>query len=83
METFFQILASFDIFQIILNSFPAIINPIIKGFESIYHQIFPSIKNLVEHYPSMTFGSLILILAYSGYTFVQWIMKPRLASVRK
>jgi len=83
METLFQILASFDIFQVILNSIPSIVDPIVKGFESIYHQIFPSIKNLVEHYPSMTISSLILLCLYSGYSVIQWINRPRLAPVRK
>ena len=64
METLSHILASFDIFQLIVNAFPQIFNPIAHAFESIYPVFLHYGKNMVSSHPGIISGLLIFLPGY-------------------
>ncbi len=64
METLRQLLASFDIFSVILHAFPAIFNPLVHGFQSLFMLLFTSLKHLVTLNPGLISGTVFMSLIY-------------------
>jgi hypothetical protein len=83
METLSHILASFDIFQIFINAFPHIVNPIASAFTEIFGSLFGVAKRLVETYPGMVGGTLIFPGVYLIFTSLVNRKKARPAMIRK
>lgn len=83
METITQIIASLDIFSVLINIFPEIFNPIANAFESLFIQVYTSFEKLVALNPSIIFSILIFISAWGLYNFIRWALKSRFLIIRK
>jgi hypothetical protein len=68
METLSNILASFDIFQVIISAFPQIFNPIIHAFQGIYTMIADIAGKMFESHPGLISGTVIFLLIYATYS---------------
>ena len=79
METLSHIIASFDIFQVILNAFPQIFNPIVQAFQGIFHQLFHLIKNIVSAHPGLIAGVVTFLLVYSGIMGIRQLKRPAIS----
>jgi hypothetical protein len=75
METLSQILASFDIFQVILNAFPQIFNPILNAFESIYLVLLKDGRAIMATHPGLIAGLGIVLIGYLLVTGVQQVRR--------
>ncbi|MEI6683474.1 MAG: hypothetical protein WCO44_12635 [Bacteroidota bacterium] len=64
METLHQLFASLDIFSVILHAFPAIFNPLVHGFQSLFMLLFTSLKHLVTLNPGLISGTIFMSLIY-------------------
>jgi len=64
METLSHILASFDLFQVILNAFPGIFTPIIHAFQAMISQMFHLAVKLFVSHPGLTSGTIIFLCSY-------------------
>ena len=62
METLNQIFASLDIVQILINAFPSIAEPLIHGLESVFVQLFLSMKGVIKENPGLVTGSVSIAL---------------------
>jgi hypothetical protein len=83
METLQHILASFDIFQVILNIFPQIFNPLAHAFEIIFGMLYTSAKGLVTANPGLVSGTLLFVGTYGILTAILNRRKLRTAFLRK
>jgi len=83
METLSNILASFDLFQLILTAFPQIFKPIINAFELIYRILFSYVENLVVVHPGLLAGFLIFFTGYMIYSRIQRLRKAAISSPRQ
>ena len=77
METITHYLASLDIFQILINAFPSIFNPIMHGFQRLFILLFTSMKHLVELNPGLIGGVLFISTVYIIFVLVQKLRKVR------
>jgi hypothetical protein len=77
METITHFLASLDIFQILINAFPSIFNPIIHGFQNLFILLFTSLKHLVELNPGLIGGMFFILAIYGIFTLAQNLRKVR------
>jgi hypothetical protein len=64
METLHQVLASFDIFSVLVSAFPSIFNPLMEGFRELFQVLFSSIKQMVTLNPGLVLGSIFMSLVY-------------------
>jgi prepilin signal peptidase PulO-like enzyme (type II secretory pathway) len=64
METLYTILASFDIFQILINLFPQIYVPLEHAFELIFGMLYKSAREIVTAHPGLVSGILIFTGTY-------------------
>ncbi|MEI6455601.1 MAG: hypothetical protein WCO93_04880 [bacterium] len=83
METIVQFFASLDIFQVLINLFPGIFNPIAETIKGIFLQLWSGIESIFGHNPSIFFGILISFGIYGTYTFFQRVRKTRSVHVKK
>jgi len=77
METITHFLASLDIFQILINAFPSIFNPIIHGFQNLFILLFTSFKHLVELNPGLIGGMFFISAVYVFFALAQKLKKAR------
>jgi hypothetical protein len=75
METLSNILASFDIFQVLINAFPLITDPIIHAFEQIFTVMFSHFKNLFLAHPGLSLGLVVFVTGYAGSYAVKGIQR--------
>jgi len=66
METLSNILASFDIFQVLIPVFPMITDSIIHAFEQIFVSLSGTYKSLFVSHPGITLGIFVLTLGYAS-----------------
>jgi hypothetical protein len=78
METLSQIIASLDIFQVVINAFPSIFKPLMEGFETIFRLVFSSLSGLVKGNPGLTSGVVVFMIVYGFYSLMQRIKKARI-----
>ncbi|MCK9220544.1 MAG: hypothetical protein PHF97_06225 [Bacteroidales bacterium] len=78
METLTHIFASLDIFQVLINTFPSIIKPVVHGFVFLFSSLFTFIKNLIELYPGLVSGVVFMFLAYTLFTLLRNLRKSGL-----
>ncbi|MCK9422934.1 MAG: hypothetical protein M0Q38_10070 [Bacteroidales bacterium] len=78
METLNHLFASLDIFQVLLKSFPAIVDPLLHGFQQLFVHLYNSLKHLVEQNPGLISGAIFIALVYTGFAFVKNQKKVRL-----
>ena len=75
METLSHIIASFDIFQVIINVFPNIFQPLAGAFQSIYLVMLHFVKNMVMEHPGLVSGVVIFLLTYGVYSGIRQFRK--------
>jgi len=80
METLSHIIASFDIFQVILNAFPQIFNPIVQAFQGIFLQLFHVMKPMVVAHPGIISGMVIFLLGYGAVKAIGKFRKVPISS---
>ncbi len=64
METFTHILASFDIFQVILNAFPRIFLPLAHAFRGMFVMLSDLAGKQFEAHPGLISGTILFFLVY-------------------
>ncbi|MCK9203653.1 MAG: hypothetical protein M0P58_04345 [Bacteroidales bacterium] len=77
METLNNIFASLDIFQVLLNSFPSIVDPIAHGFQYLFAHLFTSFKDFVRTNPGLMSGAIFMALVYTVMALVKKRKKIR------
>ncbi len=83
METLSHILASFDIFQLLLNIFPQIFNPLAHAFEIIFGMLYNSAREVVSANPGLVSGILLFAGTYGIVTAILNRRKIRLALLKR
>ncbi len=79
METLYHFIASLDLFQIIINAFPQIFNPIFHAFEAIFLLLFQFMKNLVLAHPGLISGVAIFFAIYGTVIGIRQFRKPAIS----
>jgi hypothetical protein len=64
METLSNILASFDIFQVIINSFPQIFTPIVHAFRDMFILVTDIAGKQFESHPGLISGTILFLFVY-------------------
>ena len=77
METIHQMFASLDIFTVLLNAFPSIVNPLLHGFQNLFLVIFTSLKNIVSLNPGLICGTIFMSLVYFLVSSITRLRKAR------
>jgi hypothetical protein len=80
METLSHIIASFDIFQVIINAFPQIFNPIVHAFQGIFILLFNLVKNMVSAHPGLFSGVVIFLTGYFGAMGIKRFRKATISA---
>jgi len=80
METLNHLIASLDIFQVLIQSFPAIVEPLSHGFQIMFIHLFTSLKNFTVMNPGLISGTIFISFVYGGFTLAQHLKKFRLAN---
>jgi hypothetical protein len=75
METLSNILASFDIFQVILNAFPQIFSPIVHAFQAMFSIMYDVAGKQFAAHPGLISGTLIFFLVYLTFTGLSKLRK--------
>ncbi|HNW74468.1 MAG: hypothetical protein PHP04_04685 [Bacteroidales bacterium] len=81
METLSHIIASFDIFQVILQAFPKIFNPIVHALEGLFTTLFNFFGNMISVHPGLLSGIVIFLAGYLVYNRYQKIRKSATSSL--
>jgi hypothetical protein len=71
METISNILASFDIFQVIIDAVPLITDPIVQAFEQIFITLYAYAKNLFTSHPGLALGLIVFVTGYAGVNILK------------
>jgi len=80
METLSHIIASFDIFQVIINAFPQMFNPIVHAFQGIFLLLFNLVKNMVSAHPGLISGIVIFLTGYFSLMGIKKFRKPAISA---
>jgi hypothetical protein len=67
METLSNILASFDIFQILLNIFPPIFTPLAEAFRNIFTVLSDIATKQFAAHPGLFSGTIVFLLGYLAW----------------
>jgi hypothetical protein len=70
METLSHILASFDIFQVIINVFPQIFSPVFHAFKGIFIMLSDVAGREFVTHPGLIAGTVIFTLLYATWSGV-------------
>ena len=68
METLNHILASFDIFQVILSAFPQIFTPILHAFTGMLNLLSDMAARGFATHPGLITGTVIFTLVYAAWS---------------
>ena len=68
METLSQILASFDIFQVVLSAFPQIFLPIAHAFEGMFIMLSDLAGKQFAAHPGLISGTVLFLFVYVTLT---------------
>ncbi|MFZ4523036.1 MAG: hypothetical protein ACOYNC_15100 [Bacteroidales bacterium] len=77
METLSHIIASFDIFQVILNAFPGIFSPIVHAFQGMFTLFAEIAGEQFASHPGLISGTFIFLVGYitwSGLSKLRRVM---------
>ncbi len=74
METISNILASFDIFQVLIAALPMITDPLLHSFHLVFNIFSEYAEKMVTSHPGLTMGVVVFL---SGYVTVQFINRLR------
>ena len=64
METLSHILASFDIFQVIISTFPQIFLPIVHAFQGMFVMLSDIAGRQFASHPGLISGTVIFLFVY-------------------
>ncbi|MEI7725450.1 MAG: hypothetical protein WCK09_10125 [Bacteroidota bacterium] len=64
METLTHILASFDIFQVIISAFPHIFIPIAHAFQGMFVMLSDVAGKLFASHPGLISGTVFFLMVY-------------------
>jgi hypothetical protein len=81
METLSNIIASFDIFQVLLQAFPKIFNPIIHSLEGLFTLLYNFVSNMISVHPGLLAGIVIFLAGYLVYNRLHRVRKPTTSSL--
>ena len=79
METLTQILASFDIFQVLIAALPHLFGPLVQAFVTIWETMARLTAEQFASHPGLISGTILFLLAYSAYTAVSKLFRRRTA----
>lgn len=74
METISNILASFDIFQVLLSALPMITDPLLNSFQLVFNILSDYAEKMVTTHPGLTMGVVVFL---SGYVMVRFVQHLR------
>ena len=80
METLSQIIASFDIFQVLVSAFPRIYNPIIHAFEGMFVMLYDLLRNIILVHPGLLAGMGFFLIGYVVYYLFLKMRRSALSS---
>ena len=80
METLSHILASFDIFQVILSAFPQIFKPLIHAFQSMFGLIGQLAGKEFSAHPGLFSGTIIFLLGYITWSGISRLKRAYIAT---
>ena len=81
METIFHLFTSLDISGAILHALQSVFNSLVHGFQDSYALLYPVLKQLIEIYPGLVSGVLIISSLYLIYS-VSGSLKGKLIRIR-
>lgn len=79
METLSQILASFDIFQVLIAALPHLFGPLVQAFVTIWDTTARLFAEQFTTHPGLISGTILFLIAYSAYTAVSKLFRRRTA----
>ncbi len=68
METLSHILASFDIFQVIISAFPGLFAPLAHAFRDIYTVLCHSASEHFQAHPGILSAGIIFLAGYGAWS---------------
>ena len=68
METLSNILASFDIFQVIISAFPQIFLPVAHAFQDIFNLLAGIAGEQFASHPGLIAGTAVFLTGYLSWT---------------
>ena len=82
METLSHIIASFDIFQVILNSFPGIFSPILHAFQGMFTLFAETAGKHFASHQGLISGTFIFLHGYITWTGISKFRQLMVSSRR-
>lgn len=78
METLSGILASFDVFKVIVNSFPQAFKPLVHAFQVIFVTLSDLALEQFRAHPGLISGTIIFLALYAGWQGITALRKKAL-----
>ena len=75
METLYHLFANLDFFSVFINAFPSIFKPLLHGFQTLFMQVFISLKHIVTLNPGLICGTIFMSLVYFLVTTISRLQK--------
>ena len=68
METLSNILASFDIFQVIISAFPHLFTPVVHAFRDIFTLLSDVAGEQFASHPGLISGTIVFLIIYVSWS---------------
>lgn len=82
METLSNILASFDIFQVLLSALPRMFAPLFEAFRDMYTNLAGIAGEQFETHPGMVSGAIIFLAGYLAWTGINHLIRQKTLAAR-
>jgi F420-0:gamma-glutamyl ligase-like protein len=82
METITNILASFDIFQVLLSAIPMITDPIVNALDQTFTILFDYFRKLFLAHPGLLMGVIVFTTGYLVVKLTEKIRQYLIPAVR-
>jgi hypothetical protein len=80
METLSNILASFDISQVLLSAFPQIFMPILHALQGMFVMLSEIAEKQFTSHPGLISGTIIFFLGYMSWTGIAKLKRSFLSA---
>jgi hypothetical protein len=80
METLSNILASFDISQILLSAFPQIFTPVLHALQGMFVMLSEIAEKQFTAHPGLISGTIIFLLGYLSWTGISKLRRSFLSA---
>ncbi len=80
METLSNILASFDIFQVIIGAFPRIFSPVVHAFQGMFITITDVAGKQFETHPGLISGTILFLILYAAWSGISTLRRNIVAA---